>query len=301
MSAIGRIEAAIRGEEVSPESSHLRLDLIDMAEIIARTEAEMAAIKPEAARAGNRDQAAQRQDSTAAEVLAAAERVLDIVWTLREREVDSELCDALQAAASEIHAAGERQDFTALRAHKAMQVLRHLEGRIHALIDVRGEGRAPAKPAANGAAAEEHETAAMDEATAGRTEAEPEVREPLGLDLDLLMPAKPSREAEADVEMAASPPVEEANLIDEAAALIGAASETADVSEQTADRPAEPDPAPAMLDSPADLATMDAVAHAPAEPLNVVADPSIIFAAARPPVFVVFQASEHRRSTARRA
>jgi hypothetical protein len=291
LSAIGRIEAAIRGEEVSPESSHLRLDLIDMAEIIARTEAEMAAINPEAARAGNRDEPAQRQDSTAAEVLAAAERVLDIVWTLREREVDAELCDALQAAASEIHAAGERQDFTALRAHKAMQVLRHLEGRIHALIDVRGEGPA-GKAAANGAVAGEHETAEMDTATASRTEAEPEVREPLGLDLDSLMPAKPPREAEADVEMAASPPVEEANLIDEAAALIGAASETADVSEPAADRPAEPDPAPAMLDSPADLATMDAVAHAPAEPLDVVADPSIIFAAARPPIFVVFQASE---------
>ena len=82
---------------------------------------------------------AQRKASTSAEVLAAAERVLDIVWTLREREVDSELCDALHAAASEIHAAGEHQDFTALRADKAMQVLRHLEGRIIALIDVWGE------------------------------------------------------------------------------------------------------------------------------------------------------------------
>ena len=168
LSAIERIEAAIRGEEVSPDSNHLRLDLLDMAEVIARTEAEMAAIKPEAGPRGNPDDAAQRKASTSAEVLAAAERVLDIVWTLREREVDAELCDALHAAASEIHAASEHQNFSALRADKAMQVLRHLEGRIIALIDVWGGRPSPAKATANGAAAAEHEVADIDVATADR-------------------------------------------------------------------------------------------------------------------------------------
>ena len=122
-------------------------------------------------------------------MLAAAERVLDIVWTLREREVDAELCDALHAAASELHAASEHQNFTALRADKAMQVLRHLEGRIIALIDVWGRGPSPATAAADGAAAAEHEVADIDVATADRPDVptpevrhdeEPEVREPLG-------------------------------------------------------------------------------------------------------------------------
>jgi hypothetical protein len=320
LSAIERIEAAIRGEEVSPDSNHLRLDLLDMAEVIARTEAELAAIKPEPGPRGNPDDAERRKVSTSAEVLAAAERVLDIVWSLRERDVDAELCDALHAAASELHAASEHQNFTALRADKAMQVLRHLESRIIALIDVWGGRPSPVNATANGAATAEHEVADIDVATAvrpdvaapepeARHDEEPEVREPL--DLDPLMPAEVPREARTEaeaqtdaqthanveVETAAPQPIEEANLIDEAAAMIAAASEAAAASETEAEREAEPEPAPEAPAEPETLASdPDTHPEPPAVPAAnapiAAANAPFVYAAARRHVFVVYQASE---------
>jgi hypothetical protein len=196
LSAVGRIEAAIRGEEVSPDSSQLRLNLLDMAELIARTEAELAATKPEASPGSNGGEA---QAGARAKLLAATERVLDVVWTLREGDADGALCDALHTAASEIHAVAELQDYSALRAHKALQVLRHLQERIHALIDGWSDEQAAAAPAAASDAAEiDREPADVAASTQPRCEAvahtapeleppteyEPAADEPFELGLD---------------------------------------------------------------------------------------------------------------------
>ena len=194
-------------------------------------------------------------------------------------------------AAAELQRAARRQG----DAHA-----RHLEGRLVALIDVWGRGPSPATPAADGAATVEHEVADIDVARADRPDVptpevrhdeEPEVREPL--DLDALMPAEVLREAQTEanveVETAPSQPIEEANLIDEAAAMIAAASEAAAANETAVDREADPEPAP---EAPAELETLVSDPDTQPEPPAVAATGPIVFAAARRHVFVVYQASE---------
>src|ERR1700683_2686655 len=85
--AIGRIDAAV--EESSRPSGVPPRELADLAAVIERIESLIA------------DRAAQGRDGT-----AAAERISDIAFTLHEREVETSLCDTLDAAVREINDVG---------------------------------------------------------------------------------------------------------------------------------------------------------------------------------------------------
>jgi hypothetical protein len=247
LAAIERIEATTRAEQAPFDSGRLRSALAAMAELIARTEAEMAAIKPDAGHGGKDDALpAPRSD-----LLTAAERVLDIVWALRGREVDATLCDALDAAATEIHAAAERQDLSALRAHKAMEVLHQIEGCIRDLIGTLGAGEPVAAAAADAETGDADVSTAADrdgfevapgadgqteEFQAGdvhsedvQAEVEATVGEPLGLDPSV--PDEPAAEGESLVavrplEQEWSPLPAEAAALEAAPDLAAAGPET---------------------------------------------------------------------------
>lgn len=117
MAALARVEAAIRGEGPAAPAVVLGRDLTAMAAAIRRIETLIVAD-----RAGMSD------------VGAAAERILDIAFGLRESAADAALCDALDAAAREICTAGVNGIAAAERMCSAAEVLRDLAGRVDAMI-----------------------------------------------------------------------------------------------------------------------------------------------------------------------
>ena len=73
--------------------------------------------------------------------------------------VASEICDLLDAKATAVYTACSFQDLTGQRTRKVIQVLRYLEGRINAMIDIWGLDGTMAAEAAAAARAREGEAA----------------------------------------------------------------------------------------------------------------------------------------------
>jgi chemotaxis protein CheZ len=145
LGAIERLEASLRGETTARLVDRLRFDLVEMANSIVRTKAEIATIKPNADQHGKFGEATEELDSivqatetATSEILAAAEQVQEIAWTLREQGLDPMVCDTLDARATEIYTACSFQDLTGQRTSKVIEVMRYLEGRINAMIDIWG-------------------------------------------------------------------------------------------------------------------------------------------------------------------
>src|SRR5436305_3705612 len=145
LKALDRIEAVVRGEHSVSSVDRIRFDLLDMSKAIARTKAEIAAMKPDAESAGKFGEASEELDSVVqateaatSDILACAERIQEMAWTLREQGVDATVCDLLDAKATEVYTACSFQDLTGQRTRKVIAVLRYLEGRINAMIDIWG-------------------------------------------------------------------------------------------------------------------------------------------------------------------
>src|SRR5947209_14593734 len=156
LSALDRIEAALRGGERSVQSvDKIRFDLVEMAKAIARTKTEIASIKPDAEHHGKFGEASEELDSivlategATSEILASAEQIQEIAWTLREQGFDAGVCDLLDTKATDVYTACSFQDLTGQRTQKVIQVLRYLEGRINAMISIWGLDGAMAAEAA---------------------------------------------------------------------------------------------------------------------------------------------------------
>src|SRR6266480_1361085 len=161
LGAIDRLGAAIRGEPSAQAVDRIRLDLFEMAKAIARTKAEIAAIKADVEDSGKfgevtaeLDSIVQATETATSDILAAAEQVQEIAWTLREQGIEPEVCDLINAKATDIYTACAFQDLTGQRTGKVIQVLRYLEGRINAMIDIWGlDGEAAGEKAAGPGAA----------------------------------------------------------------------------------------------------------------------------------------------------
>ena len=145
LGTIERLEASLRGEATPQLVDRFRFDLVEMANSIVRTKAEIATIKPDADQHGKFGEATEELDSivqatetATSEILAAAEQVQEIAWTLREQGLDPMVCDTLDARATEIYTACSFQDLTGQRTSKVIEVMRYLEGRINAMIDIWG-------------------------------------------------------------------------------------------------------------------------------------------------------------------
>jgi chemotaxis protein CheZ len=151
LKALERIEGAVTGERSVSAVERIRFDLVEMANAIARTRAEIAAIKPEAEHQGRFGKASEELDcvvqtteAATSDILACAERIQELAWTMREQGLAPELCDLIDARATEIYTACTFQDLTGQRTRKVIGVLRYLEGRINAMIEIWGLGGAAA-------------------------------------------------------------------------------------------------------------------------------------------------------------
>src|SRR5689334_12778687 len=162
LKALDRIEGAMRGEHSVEPVDRIRFDLVEMSKAIARTKAEIASIKPDADHHGKFGEASEELDSVVqatesatSDILACAERIQEMAWTLREQGVESEVCDLLDANATEVYTACSFQDITGQRTRKVIHVLRYLEERINAMIGIWGLDGAMAAEAAEQRAVDE--------------------------------------------------------------------------------------------------------------------------------------------------
>ncbi len=145
LTALDRIESTLRGQRTAEPAERIKYDLIEMSKAISRTKAEIASIKPDAAHHGKFGEATEELDSivsstesATSDILAAAEQIQEIAWTLREHGVEAEVCDLLDTKATDVYTACSFQDLTGQRTRKVIQVMRYLEGRINAMIDIWG-------------------------------------------------------------------------------------------------------------------------------------------------------------------
>jgi len=155
LKALDRIEAAMRGQRSVEPVDRIRFDLVEMSKAIARTKTEIASIKPDADHHGKFGEASEELDSVVqatetatSDILACAERIQEMAWTLREQGVEGEVCDLLDANATAVYTACSFQDLTGQRTRKVIQVLRYLEDRINAMIGIWGLDGAMAAEAA---------------------------------------------------------------------------------------------------------------------------------------------------------
>jgi len=245
LKALDRIEAAMRGQSSVEPVDRIRFDLVEMSKAIARTKTEIAAMKPDADHQGKFGEASEELDSVVqqteaatSDILACAERIQEMAWTLREQGLDAAVCDLLDANATEVYTACSFQDLTGQRTRKVIGVLRYLEGRINAMIDIWGLDGARSAEAAGTRAVAGDNVLLNGPARPGQ-----------GLDqadVDMVMgPAAVSR----DVQEIAPPlqPVEEAVIeVVAAEAGNGSAHEEEVAEDEIADEELEELPRPAM-------------------------------------------------------
>ena len=150
LGAIERLEGVVTAEKsTAAKTDHvdrMRVDVMDMAQAIARTKAEIAAIS-----APDTDQSRLGVASTAldaivlateratSDILEAAEHVQEAAWTLRESGSDTAICDELDHMATQVYTACSFQDLTAQRTARIIHTLRYLEERLGVMMAIWGD------------------------------------------------------------------------------------------------------------------------------------------------------------------
>jgi chemotaxis regulatin CheY-phosphate phosphatase CheZ len=144
LDAIARLERHVAGERTAQDIERVRYELVEMAEAISRTKSEIAVLKPAEGVQSRFEEATEALDGivrtterATSDILEAAEQIQEAAWTLRELDsADAKMCDELDRRATDIYTACSFQDITAQRTIKVVHVLRYLEGRINAMIEL---------------------------------------------------------------------------------------------------------------------------------------------------------------------
>src|SRR4051812_41581715 len=108
LAAIERMQAVIRDGGAS-ERLEILLEMADMAQAIVRLRAEILAMRPPGAgpleATEELDSIVQTTEGATSRILAAAEQVQELAWTMRESGSIEGLCDELDKQATEIYTA----------------------------------------------------------------------------------------------------------------------------------------------------------------------------------------------------
>jgi len=132
LDAIARVEAVVRGEQAHHATQGMRIELLEMARTIAQTRADVAEAKPVPA-------AEAAPDPAATDIFAAAGRLQDVAWTMRERGLDMTMCDQIADLSSAILSASSLRNPNDGRAQQLGEVLRSLEQRVDAMLRAASE------------------------------------------------------------------------------------------------------------------------------------------------------------------
>jgi hypothetical protein len=140
LEAIVKLELSVLRSQ-RKQSDQVLADLLEMSEAIERTRAEIAAIKPTDqlnAASSELDDIVAATEKATSSILSAAEEVQEVGWIMREKGAEPSLCDVLDARATEIYTTCSFQDLTGQRTEKVVKVLRFIEQRIDAMIELWG-------------------------------------------------------------------------------------------------------------------------------------------------------------------
>src|SRR5262249_44174716 len=132
LDAIARVGAGVRSEQAHQASQGVRIELLEMARTIAQTRADVAEAKPE--------RTASPSATSGTDVFAAAGRLQEVAWTMRERGLDMAMCDQISDLSTAILSASSlRNNPNDGRAQKLAEVLTSLERRIDAMLRAAAE------------------------------------------------------------------------------------------------------------------------------------------------------------------
>jgi hypothetical protein len=220
LAAIARLEAMMVAARTIGTQTKLRGDIADMVKAISSPQRTSTAGEVDGGgtvdkTATELDAIIQATERATSDILAAAERIQEIAWTMREQGVDDKACDELDGLATEIYTACSFQDLTGQQTDRVIEHLRHPDepADTRPRLDQAGVDRVvPAQAAA----------AAMAGAAIAETAAEP------------VADSKPESPVEP---VAGFEPVAEMALTPEA--VVTAPIETAAATQEIAETPAE--------------------------------------------------------------
>ncbi|KAA5598147.1 hypothetical protein [Blastochloris sulfoviridis] len=265
-----RIEDKIDSPARDPHFERVQMSIMEMAQAIARTKDEIAAIKPTQEVDGRFGEATEELDaivttteSATGDILHAAEQIQEVAWTLRERGFEGPICDLLDERATDIYTACSFQDLTGQRTRKVIGVLRYLEARINAMIDIWGLDGAPALRA-GAAARAAADVAEKSDAPLGRQLAHGPALPGMGLEqtsIDAMLGGLDTSGPDEDLDFVAVA-IDDADF---------ASFEPAAAADVTASEPAESEPVESEPAAPEDTKTDDesAIVEAVVETIKV--------------------------------
>jgi hypothetical protein len=132
LDAIARVEAVVRSEQAHQASQGMRIELLEMARTIAQTRADVAEAKPE--------RTASPSAAAGTDVFAAAGRLQEVAWAMREHGLDMAMCDQIADLSTAILSASSlRNNPNDGRAQKLAEVLSSLERRIDGMLRAAAE------------------------------------------------------------------------------------------------------------------------------------------------------------------
>ncbi len=151
MTILGDVRESLKTQSSSTHIEILRRELQKMSASIMHTKSEIAAIKPDEpgnnrimAATGELDVIVSATERATSDILTSAEQLQDIATKLRDDGVAEESCDEIENHVINIFTACSFQDITGQRTTKVVNVLRYLEQRVNAMIEIWGvEGVKP--------------------------------------------------------------------------------------------------------------------------------------------------------------
>jgi chemotaxis regulatin CheY-phosphate phosphatase CheZ len=253
LDSLSRIERAVSPGRDSVGIDRFRLDVLEMSRAIARTRAEIAAIKPPETdgriieASGELDSIVSATEQATSEILAAAERIQEIAWALREAGADASFCDQLDQNSVAVYTSCSFQDLTAQRTRKVIGILAFLESRVNAMADIWefvAEERPDAAPAA--------EAEARAEERAGGEPAPPMSQE----QIDFVLVEEEFRKAEIGIEIEMDHPPAPREILGPRAAyfegdLISVPTQAMAPQDEPADRESPQEPPPTAAEAAA--------------------------------------------------
>jgi hypothetical protein len=143
LTSLSRIEKSIEMRQEPSGVDQFRGDLLEMASAIEKTRKEISAMHSEQASnnslvlaSGELDSIVNETENATSNILAAAEKIQETAFTMRETGANATLCDLLDEQATLIYTASSFQDLTAQRTRKVIDALGFLEKRILAMVDI---------------------------------------------------------------------------------------------------------------------------------------------------------------------
>ncbi|MBV6657126.1 MAG: protein phosphatase CheZ [Devosiaceae bacterium] len=141
--ALGGKRAVTSGED-SVSTALLGRDILDLAEAITQVKKEVRELG--AANGDDHFESAtseleaivQQTENATSEILEAAEKVQEVLWTLREAGADETQCDIIESKIVEIYTACSFQDLTGQRSSKVVRLVSYIERRVSSMMAILG-------------------------------------------------------------------------------------------------------------------------------------------------------------------